>query len=76
MSARAVGLSCLGVVGVVVLIGVVGAELGAAEDQIDTVELAPGENVTGAVTGKGTFTPKTVTYTDGLIGKGVRTDVS
>ncbi|MCX4539701.1 DUF4352 domain-containing protein [Streptomyces sp. NBC_01565] len=51
-------------------------ELGAAEDQIDTVELAPGENVTGAVTGKGTFTPKTVTYTDGLIGKGVRTDVS
>ncbi|MCX4529727.1 hypothetical protein OG982_29215 [Streptomyces sp. NBC_01551] len=72
MSARAVGLSCLGVVGVVVLIGVVGAELGAAEDQIDTVELAPGENVTG----KGTFTPKRVTYTDGLIGKGVRTDVS
>lgn len=52
------------------------AELGADEDQIATVELAPGENVTGSITGKGAFTPKTVAYTDGLIGKAVRTDVS
>lgn len=52
------------------------AELGADEDQIATVELAPGENVTGSVTGKGQFTPKSVTYTDGLIGKAVRADVS
>ncbi|KOU26072.1 hypothetical protein ADK52_10050 [Streptomyces sp. WM6372] len=52
------------------------AELGADENQIATVELAPGENVTGAITGKGTFTAKTVAYTDGLIGKAVRADVS
>ncbi|MFD3325063.1 DUF4352 domain-containing protein [Streptomyces sp. NPDC058701] len=52
------------------------AELGADENQIATVELAPGENVTGAVTGKGTFTAKSVTYTDGLIGDSVRADVS
>ncbi|MER5726920.1 DUF4352 domain-containing protein [Streptomyces sp. NPDC002138] len=52
------------------------AELGADENQIATVELAPGENVTGAITGKGAFTPKTVWYTDGLIGTAVRGDVS
>ncbi|MFF4445492.1 DUF4352 domain-containing protein [Streptomyces sp. NPDC001502] len=52
------------------------AELGVDKEQIATVELAPGENVTGAVTGKGSFTPKSVTYTDGLIGKSVRSDVS
>ncbi|MFD7316068.1 DUF4352 domain-containing protein [Streptomyces sp. NPDC059883] len=52
------------------------AELGTDEDQIDTVQLAPGENITGTVTGKGTFTPKYVTYTDGLFGEGVRGDVS
>ncbi|MFE5534202.1 DUF4352 domain-containing protein [Streptomyces sp. NPDC056492] len=52
------------------------AELGADEDQIATMELAPGENATGAITGKGAFTAKTVTYTDGLIGKAVRADVS
>ncbi|MET9690073.1 DUF4352 domain-containing protein [Streptomyces sp. NPDC006514] len=52
------------------------AELGADENQIATVELAPGENVTGAITGKGSFTAKTVTYTDGLIGKAVRADLS
>ncbi|MET9319203.1 DUF4352 domain-containing protein [Streptomyces sp. NPDC003038] len=52
------------------------AELGADEDQMATMELAPGENATGAITGKGTFTPKSVTYTDGLIGKAVRGDVS
>ncbi|MCX5583605.1 hypothetical protein [Streptomyces erythrochromogenes] len=46
------------------------------EDQIATVELAPGENVTGAVTGKGSWTAKSVAYTDGLIGKSVRVDVS
>ncbi|MFF9978339.1 DUF4352 domain-containing protein [Streptomyces erythrochromogenes] len=52
------------------------SELGVDEDQIATVELAPGENVTGAVTGKGSWTAKSVTYTDGLIGKSVRADVS
>ncbi|GHB38717.1 hypothetical protein GCM10010347_05240 [Streptomyces cirratus] len=52
------------------------AQLAADENQIDTVELAPGENITGAVTGKGSFTAKTVTYTDGLIGEAVRADVS
>ncbi|MFJ9934478.1 DUF4352 domain-containing protein [Streptomyces virginiae] len=52
------------------------AELGVDEGQIATVELAPGENVTGTITGKGKFTAKSVTYTDGLIGKAVRVDVS
>ncbi|MGA5869979.1 DUF4352 domain-containing protein [Streptomyces cinereoruber] len=52
------------------------AELGVDEDQIDTVKLAPGENVTGTITGKGKFTPKYVTYVDGLFGDGVRGDVS
>lgn len=52
------------------------AELGVDENQIGTVELAPGENITGAVTGKGGFTAKTVTYTDGLIGDSVRANVS
>ncbi len=52
------------------------SELGVDENQIGTVELAPGENVTGAITGKGSWTPKSVTYTDGLIGDSVRADVS
>ncbi|GAA0908872.1 DUF4352 domain-containing protein [Streptomyces thermoalcalitolerans] len=52
------------------------AELGVDEQQIDTVELAPGENITGTVTGKGTFTAKYVTYTDGFLGDPVRADVS
>lgn len=52
------------------------SQLAMDENQIDTVELAPGENITGAVTGKGSFTAKTVTYTDGLIGKSVRAEVS
>ncbi|GHF77981.1 DUF4352 domain-containing protein [Streptomyces sp. JUS-F4] len=52
------------------------AELGVAENQLDAVKLAPGENVTGTVTGKGTFDAKYVTYTDGLLGDSVRGDVS
>ncbi|WP_231157693.1 DUF4352 domain-containing protein [Streptomyces sp. CNZ748] len=52
------------------------AELGVDEKQIDTAELAPGENIAGTVTGKGGFTPKYVTYTDGLLGDPVRVDVS
>ncbi|MFF5596636.1 DUF4352 domain-containing protein [Streptomyces althioticus] len=52
------------------------AELGVDEEQIDTVDLAPGENISGTVTGKGTFTPKYVTYTDGLLGDPMRADVS
>ncbi|MFH9579152.1 DUF4352 domain-containing protein [Streptomyces globisporus] len=51
------------------------AELGVDEDQLDTVTLAPGENSTGTVTGKGKFEAKYVTYTDGLIGDSVRGDV-
>lgn len=52
------------------------AELAADENQIDTVDLAPGENVSGTITGKGKFTAKYVTYTDGLFGESVRADVS
>ncbi|WP_326730249.1 DUF4352 domain-containing protein [Streptomyces phaeochromogenes] len=52
------------------------SELGVDSGQIDTVDLAPGENVSGTVTGKGRFTPKYVTYTDGLIGDSVRSNVS
>ncbi|MEV6570137.1 DUF4352 domain-containing protein [Streptomyces sp. NPDC051577] len=53
-----------------------GPELGVDEAQIDTVDLAPGENVTGVISGKGRFTAKKVTYTDDLLGDGVRADVS
>jgi hypothetical protein len=42
------------------------AELGVDESQIDTVDLAPGENVSGNITGKGKFTAKHVTYTQFL----------
>ncbi|NWF27330.1 DUF4352 domain-containing protein [Streptomyces sp. PKU-EA00015] len=52
------------------------AELGVDENQMDTTDLAPGENMTGVITGKGGFTPKYVTYTDGLLGDTVRGDVS
>lgn len=52
------------------------AELAVDEQQIDTVTLAPGENVSGTVTGKGKFTAKYVTYTDGLVGESVRANVS
>ncbi|MFF3380988.1 DUF4352 domain-containing protein [Streptomyces sp. NPDC002680] len=52
------------------------AELAADENQIATVKLAPGENVSGSVTGKGGFTPKYVTFTDGFLGDSIRADVS
>ncbi|WP_326665335.1 DUF4352 domain-containing protein [Streptomyces sp. NBC_00385] len=52
------------------------SELGVDEDQMGTVKLAPGENVTGTITGKGKFDAKYVTYTEGLIGDSVRGDVS
>jgi cytoskeletal protein RodZ len=52
------------------------AELAADENQIDTVKLAPGENVSGSITGKGKFTPEYVTYIDGLLGDPIRSDVS
>lgn len=52
------------------------AELAADENQISTVTLTPGENVSGTITGKGKFTAKYVTYTDGLIGESMRADVS
>jgi hypothetical protein len=51
-------------------------ELGADKNQIDTTDLAPGENMSGVVTGKGRFTGKYVTYTDGLLGDPVRGSVS
>jgi hypothetical protein len=51
-------------------------ELAADENQIDTVKLAPGENISGVVTGKGKFTAKAVTYTDGFFGDSIRADVS
>jgi hypothetical protein len=52
------------------------AELAADENQIDTVKLAPGENVSGSITGKGKFTAEYVTYIDGLLGEPIRSDVS
>ncbi|MGA5069178.1 DUF4352 domain-containing protein [Streptomyces exfoliatus] len=51
------------------------AELGMDKDQIDTVDLAPGENIAGVITGEGKFTAAYVTYTDGLFGDGVRGNV-
>ncbi|MGP2437955.1 DUF4352 domain-containing protein [Streptomyces sp. JW3] len=52
------------------------SELAVDTHQIDTVKIAPGENVSGAITGEGKFTAKTVTYTDGLLGDPVRIDIS
>ncbi len=53
------------------------AELAVDENQIDTVKLAPGENLTGVITGKGAFTAKSVTYQEGLISRETfRADVS
>ncbi|MEU6575867.1 DUF4352 domain-containing protein [Streptomyces sp. NPDC046805] len=52
------------------------AELGVDDKQIATADLAPGENISGTVTGKGRFTPKYVTFTEDLFGDPIRTDVS
>jgi hypothetical protein len=52
------------------------AELAEDENQMDVMDLAPGEKTTGVITGKGAFTPKYVTYTDGLFGDDVRGNVS
>lgn len=52
------------------------AELGQDKNQIDTMDLEPGEKTTGIITGKGKFTPKYVTYVDGLFGEGIRGTVS
>ncbi|MGW1039880.1 DUF4352 domain-containing protein [Streptomyces sp. NPDC002547] len=52
------------------------AELAVDDRQIDSVDLAPGENVTGTITGKGSFTANYVTYTDGWFGDSVRVKVS
>ncbi|MFF9161688.1 DUF4352 domain-containing protein [Streptomyces longwoodensis] len=51
-------------------------ELAVDEKQIATVELAPGENISGTVTGKNTFTPRYVTYTNGFLGDSYRAEVS
>lgn len=51
------------------------AELAVDENQIATVDLAPGENISGTVTGKGAWKAAYVTYTDGLFGKGIRGNV-
>ncbi|MFI6107778.1 DUF4352 domain-containing protein [Streptomyces sp. NPDC051310] len=52
------------------------AEPAVDEQQMDTVDLAPGENSTGVITGKGSFTPRYVTFVEGLFGDGVRGDVT
>ena len=52
------------------------AELAMDENQMDVMDLAPGEKATGVITGKGDFTPKYVTYKNGLFGDGVRGNVS
>lgn len=52
------------------------AELGVDDKQIDTIDLAPGENISGTITGKGVFTPKYVTYTEDLFGDPIRANVS
>lgn len=52
------------------------SELGMAEDQMDVMDLAPGENTSGVITGKGDWKPAYVTYTDGWFGvKAIRGDV-
>ncbi|WP_185912872.1 hypothetical protein [Streptomyces sp. WAC06128] len=50
--------------------------LAADENQSDTVDFAPGENVSGTVTGKGPFTPQYVTFTDGVLGDLIRVNAS
>ncbi|MER6612007.1 DUF4352 domain-containing protein [Streptomyces xantholiticus] len=52
------------------------AELGEDENQMDVMDLAPGEKTTGVITGEGKFTAKYVTYTDGMFGDDVRGNVS
>lgn len=51
------------------------AELGADKNQVDTVTLADGENISGTITGKGSFTAKYVTYTEAMFGEPIRADV-
>ncbi|MEV0965391.1 DUF4352 domain-containing protein [Streptomyces sp. NPDC049910] len=51
------------------------ATLAVDKNQIDTVTLAPGENASGTITGKGDFTARYVTYTDGILGHPVRATV-
>ncbi|MBT2394309.1 DUF4352 domain-containing protein [Streptomyces sp. ISL-1] len=50
-------------------------ELAADKNQMDVTDLAPGEKMTGVITGKGKFVAAYVTYTDGLIGDSVKGDV-
>lgn len=49
--------------------------LGEDENQIDTVTLAPGENVSGAITAEGSFTPASVTFNENLFGEPLKADV-
>lgn len=49
--------------------------LGEDENQIDALTLAPGENVSGAITAEGSFTPKTVTFNEDFFGEPIRADV-
>ncbi|MFW5420871.1 DUF4352 domain-containing protein [Nocardiopsis sp. CNT-189] len=50
--------------------------LGMDENQIDTVTLAPGENATGAITAKGSFTPKSVAFEENMfMGDPITADV-
>lgn len=49
--------------------------LGQDKNHIDTVDLAPGENISGSITAKGEFTPKYVTYGEPF-GDSIRAAVS
>lgn len=51
-------------------------ELGVDKNQMDLLKLTRGEKATGVITGKGSFTPAYVTYTDGLFGDGIRGNVT
>ncbi|MDI9889442.1 DUF4352 domain-containing protein [Streptomyces sp. HNM0645] len=51
------------------------AALAVDKNQIGTVKLAPGEKASGTITGKGDFTARYVTYTDGILGDPVRATV-
>ncbi|WP_329622935.1 DUF4352 domain-containing protein [Streptomyces sp. NBC_01255] len=51
------------------------ATLGMDEGQIGTTDLAPGEKITGTITGEGSWTPAYVTFTEGLIGDSHRVAV-
>ena len=50
-------------------------ELGEMSDTLHHIEVAPGENVSGVITGKGDFQPKYVTFTENGFGEALRGNV-